>query len=231
MAIDPAVQQSDVTVQSADSGRVDQQNVDSYGNTLDPSGVDRSYWIACLEDAERAERDWRERGRQIVEIYRNENRNTGKGSRNTASSGQVTFNVLYANTEVILPAIYSQPPEPVVRSRFVKVNPPAMPPMPPPPLGLGGPPGVPAPGGMPPPTAGPPAIGIPPPAGMNGTPASMPPVPPPGVIPPAPAIPGGAGAGIGPAMAEAAAMPATPPAPPPLPFGGAPGAPPPAVPG
>ena len=38
------------------------------------------------------------------------------------------FNILYANTEVMLPAAYSKPPDPVVKSRFVKKSPPDPPP-------------------------------------------------------------------------------------------------------
>jgi hypothetical protein len=34
--------------------------------------IDLSYWIQCMDDAERAESDWRRRGREVVEIYRND---------------------------------------------------------------------------------------------------------------------------------------------------------------
>ena len=70
------------------------------------------YWLSCLEDAERAERDWRTRGREIVEIYRNEGR---MGRLGKLGAGPVTFNILFSNTEIMLPAIYSKPPTPVVR--------------------------------------------------------------------------------------------------------------------
>ena len=137
-------------------GRPDVQEPEEQ-DPYDTSAVDKKYWLACMEDAERAERPWRERGREIIQIYRNETRNARTGK---LSAGPVTFNILFANTEVMLPAVYQKPPTPVVRSRFTKVAEPVPPPMPPmmmpggpppmpgPPLGLGGPPPPPEMGGL-----------------------------------------------------------------------------------
>ena len=36
----------------------------------DAADVDTSFWERALADAERAEKDWRTRGREIVQIYR-----------------------------------------------------------------------------------------------------------------------------------------------------------------
>ena len=36
----------------------------------DPKEVDTAHWERALSDAERAERDWRTRGREIIQIYR-----------------------------------------------------------------------------------------------------------------------------------------------------------------
>lgn len=204
-------------------GRPDQQPA---GNlpTDDPygaDGVDKSYWMDCLDDAERAEQDWRKRAREIIQIYRNETR-PSRG--NKWAPGNVTFNILYANTEVMLPAIYSKPPEPVVRSRFTKVAQPMpppgmMPPMAPP--GLGPPPlppGMTAPpppggtpiagGGSPPftPPAEAPPMGVPGPAG----PAVLPPIGGPPMTPPPGApimIPPGAGMTAGPVGVSPQPMP------------------------
>src|SRR4029077_2558426 len=90
--------------------------------------VDLGWWERALSDAERAEKPWRSRGRDIVQIYRGDipitRPKSGKyNSSTTYSSKQDSasvFNILYANTEVMLPAAYSKPPDPVVRSRFVK---------------------------------------------------------------------------------------------------------------
>src|SRR4249919_3985103 len=122
--------------------------------TSDAYEVDTSFWEKALADAERAEKDWRTRGREIVQIYRGDipitRPRTGKTSGSSYTSSRQgtssTFNILYANTEVMLPASYSKPPDPVVRSRFVKKS--AVPaPPPPPPIIPGGfglpPPGMP----------------------------------------------------------------------------------------
>jgi hypothetical protein len=185
---------------SAEGGKPDQQDIrldtkhasqqpgsdtDDYG---DVEGVDSAYWIGCLQDAERAEHNWRSRARDIVQIYRNEG---AVGKRSKPGDGPVYFNVLFANTEVMLPAIYSKPPQPVVRSRFTKVTQPMVPPP-----GLL-PPGMPPPPGAPLPPPG--APGVPPdaapPPGLPGLASA--PMPPPGAGPGAPAPPPGAGA-VGP---------------------------------
>ena len=197
MAKDPQIDQPAVTPDSVAATKPDKQ--DGPGSGIGDDGyagidqVDKKYWLDCLEDAERAEQDWRRRGREIIQLYRNETRNS---RNNRWVAGSITFNVLYANTEVMLPAIYQKPPQPVVRSRFTKVASPP-PPMPmmmgPPPMGPPGvpPPQPPMPGGPvpvpemppgPPPMNGPPPMG-PPPGPPPGAPIVMPPLGPPGAAP------------------------------------------------
>jgi hypothetical protein len=137
--------------------------------------IDLGYWIQCMDDAERTEQDWRKRGRQVVEIYRNDT-SAGKGRVKTT---ETTFNILYANTEVLLGAVYTKPPSPVVRSRFASAKPvPVLPQPPPMPMmpggGMLGPPQGPPPAGMPPDIGAPP---MPIPAG------AAPPLPPPDLLP------------------------------------------------
>ena len=96
--------------------------------------------------------DWRSRGRDIIKIYRNDGTTTALNK--PRKNSDIVFNVLFSNTEVMLPNIYARPPQPVVRSRFAKKSappPPLCPPMPPP-MGLP-PPGAPSgpPPGMEPP--------------------------------------------------------------------------------
>ena len=84
----------------------------------DATEVDTSFWEKALADAERAEKDWRTRGREIVQIYRGDLPITRPKAGKLASTRQGSssaFNILYANTEVMLPAAYSKPPDPVVR--------------------------------------------------------------------------------------------------------------------
>jgi hypothetical protein len=197
-------------IRSPEADRPDAPEIAS----TDAKEVDISFWEKALADAERAEKDWRQRGREIVQIYRGDipitrpktgrNRSTGYSGPQNSS----TFNILYANTEVMLPAAYSKPPDPVVRSRFVKKSAVPAPPPPPPiiPGGFGlppppgmGPPGEPpmssGPGGPVPPMA-PPGGSVPPPPGPPGMMAvppgppgmppgaGAPPTPPPGGAPP-----------------------------------------------
>jgi hypothetical protein len=211
--------------------------------------IDLAWWERALSDAERAEKPWRARGRDIVQIYRGDipitrprsgkyNAQTAYGTKQDTASA---FNILYANTEVMLPAAYSKPPDPVVRSRFIKktADPiqPGMPPPGMPPPGMG-PPGALGPPGMPPPGAGPPPA--PPGAGSPGLPPGPPGGPPPPGMPPPPPSPpppaaGGVPSpppGIGSPPAGAAmdgGVGGPPPAISPLPPGGGPSPPPPGL--
>jgi len=178
------------------SSRPDQQPITD--GTPDDRGVDRKYWERCLSDAERAEQNWRRRGREIVQIYRNDGPGTSS-PKSSKNAGGAYFDILFANTEVMLPAVYSKPPTPVVKSRFIQARklvpmmPPQMPPpMPPPsPVDLGGGPGGPSPSGLPP-GAPPNAPGPPPSAGPAPLPPGQPPVaPPPGALSPDGGAPGG----------------------------------------
>ena len=143
--------------------------------------IDKAYWERCLADAERAEHDFRQRGREIIKIYRNDGSSvplTGNKRKNDS----IVFNILFSNTEVMLPNIYAIPPTPVVRSRFVKKSSPPIPM--PPPMPPAGPPAM-APGmGVPPPEV-PPAGGVP---GME-TGMAPPPMAPPMMPPPGAAMP------------------------------------------
>ena len=71
------------------------------------------YWRGELERAERAERDWTRRAEKTVERYRAEKR----------VDGQRRFNILWANTEILKPAVYSRTPAPDVRRRWLDDDP------------------------------------------------------------------------------------------------------------
>ena len=226
-------------IEPATIGKVNVPPPGTEGGVPDVSKIDIKYWLACLQDGERAEQEWRRRGREIVQIYRN----AGRASKaKTPQQGPVTFNILFANTEVMLPAAYQQPPKPVVRSRFTKPAEPPAPPMlppgiPPPPDGIGGPPppaGPSLPGGPPvgplPPTGGPPLPPGAPPSLAGGLPPGGVPLAPPIAtdlpLPPSPAplpgappppLPGGLsmgpGLGMGPPPIAGPPVPPAPPAP------------------
>jgi len=178
LARDPEITKPPVEPSTAETGRPNQPVDEPLDDGVERE-VDRREWEMRLADAERAEQTWRRRGREIVQIYRNE----GPGASNPKSrknAGGQHFNILFANTEVMLPAIYAKPPTPVVRSRFIQAR--KMVPVPPPPMlppmGMApplGPPGMPE--GIPP---GPPVA----PPGGGG-----PPLPPPGMPPDALPLP------------------------------------------
>lgn len=215
MARDPDIERPDFpAVPPAESGKPDRQDVDAKAPEDSEPEVDAKYWLQCLDDAERAESDWRKRGREIIQIYRNDTGSSTSTTKGRSKGGRVTFNILYANTETMLPAIYTKPPEPIVRARFTNPDNPFQPPMPGaipppagPPAGLGGTLG-PAPGPLSPPSPDGPVPGQPPfpdggPPGLGGgggLPAPPPPAPAPVMAPPPPPpppmpMPGAASAG------------------------------------
>ena len=61
-----------------------------------------SYWLKELGAAKKREKDFRKEGEKIISIY------GGKMVKDTP------FNILYSNTETLLPAVYSNVPIPVV---------------------------------------------------------------------------------------------------------------------
>ena len=68
------------------------------------------YWLNEISAARKREKDWRKEGQRILDIY------TGKKKGNNQTA--VPFNILYSNTETLLPALYSSIPRPVVQRRF-----------------------------------------------------------------------------------------------------------------
>jgi len=64
------------------------------------------YWLGEIASAKRREKDFRKDGEEIIEIYSGEKCDT------------IPFNILFSNTETLLPALYSQVPRPVVQRRF-----------------------------------------------------------------------------------------------------------------
>lgn len=63
-------------------------------------------WGAELDAARKREEDYRKDGERILAIY------------DGTKSDEVPFNILFSNTETLLPALYSATPRPVVQRRF-----------------------------------------------------------------------------------------------------------------
>ena len=75
-----------------------------------PSPTERK-WARELDAAGRREKEWRKEAEKVVDLYRGTD-----AKRNS-------FNILWANTEVLRPSLYSNPPKPDVRRRFRDVDP------------------------------------------------------------------------------------------------------------
>jgi hypothetical protein len=65
-----------------------------------------AYWLDEIAQAKTREKDFRKTGQKVLDIYDGTNQAT------------VPFNILFSNTETLLPAIYSAIPRPVVERRF-----------------------------------------------------------------------------------------------------------------
>lgn len=68
-------------------------------------------WKSEIELAGKREKSWRERAEKVIARYRGEERKKNR------------FNVLWANTEILRPALYNSRPEPDVRRRFRDADP------------------------------------------------------------------------------------------------------------
>ena len=68
------------------------------------------FWLTEIEAAKKREASWREDGDKIQQIYDGTNK-------------AIPFNILYSNTETLLPAVYSAVPRPVVQRRFKDEDP------------------------------------------------------------------------------------------------------------
>lgn len=68
-------------------------------------------WLCDLEDSRKREKNFRKEGNRIVGIY--------EGDRPATTP----FNILYSNTETMMPALYNSTPQPVVQRRFKDEDP------------------------------------------------------------------------------------------------------------
>ena len=72
--------------------------------------------LSMIASARRVEEEWRKRARSVTDRYRDDR------ARSEVLK-EPRFNVLYANTETMLPLLYSQTPKPDVRRRFIDADP------------------------------------------------------------------------------------------------------------
>ena len=77
----------------------------------DPLTEEVQRWLDEIKDAKKRESDFRKDGERVLKIYGAEKNET------------TPFNVLFSNTETLLPALYSAVPRPVVNRRFKDEDP------------------------------------------------------------------------------------------------------------
>jgi hypothetical protein len=75
------------------------------------------HWLEELYNACEREKNWRKEAQRVVDIFEQQ-----KAADNEDAAGS-DFNILYANTETLSPAIYNNTPRPVVKRKVDKENP------------------------------------------------------------------------------------------------------------
>lgn len=76
------------------------------GDAPSPDSQEVLDWLKDIEDSRKREKDFRKDGRRIVELYEG------------GQKREYGYNILYSNTETMLPALYNNPPRPVTNRRF-----------------------------------------------------------------------------------------------------------------
>lgn len=84
----------------------EKQSVDEAARKAGQPAEVVSYWLKEISAARKREKDFRKEGQRIIDIYEGQKKD------------EVPFNILYSNTETMLPALYSSTPRPVVQRRF-----------------------------------------------------------------------------------------------------------------
>lgn len=82
-------------------------------NEVDPYDGQRAgpYWHAQLESAAKAFEKWIERAKKVVKRYRDE--------RDAIETARKKFNILWSNTQVVIPALYGRKAKPDVSRRYL----------------------------------------------------------------------------------------------------------------
>lgn len=84
-------------------------------DSANPQESRGEYWRDQLTHAEELSKDWVKRGERVVARYRDE--------RDIAEKGRNKFNILWSNTQVLLPSLYGRPAKPEVSRRYMDSDP------------------------------------------------------------------------------------------------------------
>lgn len=82
------------------------ETFDSVSESAKTPKTEVKRWLLELKQAEKREKEWRKTGQEIYKRYRGDTKKKN------------TFNILWANTEVLRPSLYNSIPKPDVRRRF-----------------------------------------------------------------------------------------------------------------
>ena len=90
-------------------------------DTVKDLGSDVERWDAELAAYEKASRKWRNHAKRISKQYSLEDRGGSDNALEHVEGGvsnEASFNILWSNTQTLLPAMFARTPEPVVERRF-----------------------------------------------------------------------------------------------------------------
>jgi len=74
------------------------------------------FWREQIDAAERWSNQWRIRGNKIIDRYRDADRVVDTVGSTDANRNKTRYNILYSNTDTMLPVLYSEIPRPEVRA-------------------------------------------------------------------------------------------------------------------
>lgn len=85
--------------------------VDVTAEKAKPGEGEVAHWLKEIEAARKREKEWRKEAQQLVLMY--------EGAKAKADS----YNILYANTDTLAPALFNSTPRPLVQRRFKDADP------------------------------------------------------------------------------------------------------------
>lgn len=94
--------------------RPTENDITGYGPD-EPSEFDAAYWQEQLDHATALFNTWQDRGRKVVERFRDERDATGRLTSK--------FNILWSNIQVLAPSLYGRPAKPEVSRRYFDADP------------------------------------------------------------------------------------------------------------
>jgi len=78
------------------------------------------FWRAQIQSAESWSDQWRTRGNNIIDRYRDIDHTLDTIGSTDANRNRTRYNILYSNTDTMLPVLYSETPRPEVRATNLK---------------------------------------------------------------------------------------------------------------